>query len=55
MTGGAEVKETAKFVAMMDKFFDSVNVTSLGAGKQQRKPFQDPYRSSSDFRLKVHV
>ena len=55
MTGGAEVKETAKFVGMMDKFFDSVNVTSLGAGKHRRKPFQDPYRSSSDFCLKVHV
>ncbi len=53
MTGGAEVTETAKFVAMMDKFLDSVNVTSFSAGKRQRKPFQDPYQSASDFRLKV--
>ncbi len=38
---------------MMDKFFDSVNITSFSAGKRQGKPFQDQHRSASDFRLKV--
>ena len=55
MTGGTEATETAKFVHMMDKFFDCMNVTSLEASKMRRKPFQQPYRSGSDFRLKVHV
>ena len=27
--GGDEVKETVKFVRMMDKFFDCLNVTNL--------------------------
>ncbi len=53
MTGGADVTETAKFAAMMVKFFDSMNVTNFEAGKRHRKPFQDPYRSGSDFRLKA--
>ena len=55
MTGGPEVVGTAKFVDMMDKFFDSMNVTNFEAGRKQRKPFQEPYRSGTDFRLKVLV
>ena len=35
--------------------FDSLNIASFGAGKWQRKPIQDPYRSGSDFRLKVRM
>ena len=53
MTGGSEASQTAKFVEMMDKFFDSLNVTSFERGKRQRKPFQQLYRSSSDIHLKV--
>ena len=49
------VSETAKFVDMFDKFFDCVNVSNFNAGKQQRKPFKQPYRSAKDFQLKVHV
>ena len=36
-----------------DKFFDCVNVNSYTAGKYQQKVFKQPYRSATDFRLKV--
>jgi len=56
--GGKEVEETVKFVRMMDKFFDCLNVTNLSSGKHKKKPFQDPYRrlskgGTNDFHLKV--
>ena len=54
LVGGESAKETAKFVAIMDKFFDTLNVTNFTNGKRKRKPFQDPYRSASDFRLTVN-
>lgn len=50
-----EAKETAKFISMIDKFFDALNVTNLVSGKLKRKSFQSPYTSSDDFRLKVWV
>ncbi len=53
MTGGSEVEETARFALMMDRFFDSLNVTNFTNGIHKRKPFQLPYRSGSDKRLKV--
>ena len=52
-TGGEEAAETSRFVGLVDKFFDSVNVNSLSQGKLKRKVFQNPYRSSEDFRMKV--
>lgn len=55
--GGEEATETVKFIRMMDKLFDCLNVTNFSSGKTKRKPFQDPYRPSvenkEDFRLKV--
>ena len=53
LTKEEEVEETMKFVANFDKFFDSLNVSSLSAGKLKRNPFKSPYRSATDFRLKV--
>ena len=53
LTGGDEVVETVKFIDKFDKFFDCVNVSSLSGGKLSRNPFKSPYRSPSDFRLKV--
>ena len=58
-TGGDEVQETVKFVRMMDRFFDCLNVNNLVTGKHKRKQFQEPYRvnkdpSKEDFRLKVN-
>ena len=55
MTIGEETSETAKFIKMMDCFFDCLNVNSFTVGKKKRKVFQDPYRSSDDFRLKVCI
>ena len=52
-TGGEYAQGTAHFVKMMDHFFDCLNVNSFTAGKCKRKPFQNPYRSGSDFRLRV--
>lgn len=49
----ASAKETSKFVGIFDKFFDCLNVSNYVNGKRERKVFQDPYRSGSDFRLKV--
>ena len=53
LIGGENVKETAKFVTMMDKYFDALNVSNFTNGKHKRKPFQNPYRSADDFRLVV--
>lgn len=53
LTGGQEVEETARFVALFDKFFDALNVCNFTNGIHRRKPFQLPYRSASDYRLKV--
>ncbi len=55
MTCGPEAQETAKFVRMFDKFFDAMKVSNFTNGKHSQKPFQDPYRSESDFRLAVSV
>ena len=53
MTGGDEVKETVKFIALFDKFFDLLNVSNFTAGTRKLKPFQHPYRHDKDFRLDV--
>ena len=53
MTGGERAQETAKFVRMFDKFFDTLNVNSYNAGRLKRKVFKQPYRSATDFRLRV--
>ena len=50
---GDEAKETAKFIEMMDKLFDCMNVSSLSRQKLQRKPFVQPYRNANDFRIAV--
>ena len=50
LVGGAKSEEPARFAAMVDKFFDSLNVSNFQNEKKNRKPFQDPYRS---FRLRV--
>lgn len=53
LTDDPETKETRRFVCIFDKFFDSLNVSNFTNGKHKRKVFQQPYRSSNDFRLKV--
>ena len=54
-SGGGEASETAHFVSMVDKFFDCFNVSNFDSGKKKQKPFQDPYRSPDDNRLKVII
>jgi len=56
-TKDEKVEETVKFIRMIDKFFDALNVTALGNGKTKRKSFQSPYINNKniDFRLKVCV
>ena len=46
-------RETAKFVALFDKFFDLLNDSNFHNGTRTRKPFQHSYRGSNDFRLAV--
>ena len=53
LTGGDDAAETARFVDLMDKFFDAVNVHNYQHGLHARKKFQLPYTSGSDHRLKV--
>ena len=55
MTGSSDVEETAKFVGMMDKLFDCLNVHDFTNGMHKHNAFQLPYRSGKDFRLKVFV
>ena len=54
LTRNPDVTETARFVEVMDKLFDCLNVTSFTAGKHARKVFQDPWRPN-DFRFKVRI
>ena len=53
MSGNPDVQQTAEFAAVFDKFFDVMNVTNFTNGKKKRKAFQAPYRSATDFRIKV--
>jgi len=53
--GDESVTETARFVGMMDKFFDTLNVHNYHHGFHSIKKFQEPYvkKDEEDFRLKV--
>ena len=52
-TGGKEVEETVRFIRMVNKFFDCLNITNLVNGKKKQKSFQSPYTSNNDFQVKV--
>lgn len=51
---GDKASETAHFVGLVDKFFDTFNVHNYTHGHKTLKPFQMPFVSASDFRLKVN-
>ena len=53
LTGRDDVVETVRFITMMDKFFDCLNVNNFSMGNKNKKPFKQPYRSADDFRLTV--
>ena len=52
-TGGSEIDGKAKFILMLDKFFDCLNVTNFTNKTRHRKLFLHPYRHERDVRLKV--
>ena len=54
LSGRAEVEETARFVGVFDKCFDILNVNNFSSAMKKQKPFQRPYTSAKDARLKVH-
>ena len=54
-TGGKEVEETVRFIRMVDKFFDCLNVTNLVNGKRKRKSFQSPYVTRFAKTLQLHT
>ena len=49
---GDEAKETAKFVQMFDEFFDCLN-EQFHKRQTPQERFPEPYRKTTDFRLKV--
>ncbi|KAL5506287.1 hypothetical protein EMCRGX_G007900 [Ephydatia muelleri] len=49
---GDECNETSQFVEMMDKFLDALNVHNYSHGSRALKPFQLPYTSREDPRLR---
>lgn len=48
-----EYEETADFIEIFDKFFDSLNTSSITGGQKKGKINRYPYRTSSDSRLAV--
>lgn len=52
---GERAEATAKFVLMVDRFFDCLNVQNLVDAKHKRKPFRSPYRCADDWKLKVKI
>ena len=55
LTGGDEASETARFVGMVDKFFDALNVHNYTHGVHSRKRFKMTYTSGEDMRLKLYT
>ena len=53
LRGGRETDETARFLLMMDTFFDRVNVHNFTHGFRAAEPFQMLYWSADDQRVKV--
>ena len=52
LSGKGTVSETAKFVDMMNNFFDCFNVSDPDLGNLKRNNFQKPW-VRNDFRVKV--
>ncbi|XP_014677400.1 PREDICTED: uncharacterized protein LOC106817251 [Priapulus caudatus] len=48
---GEEAQETAKFVLLMDRFFDCLNVRSHNEAERKRKPDLLPFRNADDARF----
>ena len=55
LRGGESAEGTARFLLLMDKFFDCANVKNYSAGVKSCKPFQLSYTSAKHERLKVRL
>ncbi len=51
--GDREIRETQRFVATFDKFFDCLNVRSPQEHIKRLKPNLKPYETTDDVRLSV--
>jgi len=51
--GTPEMGETARFIMLMDRMFDCMNVRSETEGIRRRKPDLLPYRDENDPRFQV--
>ena len=51
--GPSTCSETAKFISIIDKFFDCCNFRCLTEGEHKRKPLLNPYRDINDERLEL--
>jgi hypothetical protein len=51
--GTPEMAETARFIMLMDRMFDCMNVRSETEGIRRRKPDLLPYRDENDPRFQV--
>ena len=49
--GGLEKEETDKFILLMNRFIDCLNVRALQEGDHKRNPDLMPYRSVTDSRF----
>ena len=47
--------ETARVVAVFDKFFDMLNVSNFTNGARKLKPLLQPHNGPHDFRLDVSL
>lgn len=50
--GREDTESTIKFVGMMDRVFDCLNVSNFNKGRYENKEL-DPYTSPGDWRFKV--
>ena len=50
---GGYAEGTAKLIEIVDHLFDCLNARNLDEAKLKRKPFRSPYRTGTDWRLKV--
>ena len=48
-----EFSATSKFCVMMDRFFDSLNVTNYSKCYKKLKIYRMPYRTKDDFQFEV--
>lgn len=51
--GSEDMEETARFILLMDRFFDCLNVRAFGEARRTRKPDREVFNDKNDPRLQV--